>query len=224
MSAPYESLSTGLFITFEGIDGSGKSTQIDHCNTALEAAGYQTVITRNPGGTELGLGIRQMLLHHPGYVSPTCELLLYVADRAQHMDEVVFPALSEGKIVLCDRHIDSTVAYQGYGRELDKAIIEQLNTIATQSRQPDITFLFDADPAILLERVNKRGAADRLEREKLTFYEKTVTGYRTLAEQCPKRIKVLDALQSIDSLHNQVIQHLSDTLNLQHLTPANLTT
>lgn len=203
-----------MFITFEGIDGSGKSTQMAFCRDVLQAAGHETVLTRNPGGTDLGQGIREILLHHPGYVSPTCELLLYIADRAQHMDEVILPALEAGKFVLCDRHLDSTVAYQGYGRDLDRAMIDQLNTIATHGRKPDLTLLFHGPAHKLLERVKRRGEADRLEREKLAFYEKVSAGYLALAEQEPERFVVLDALQSIETLHREIIDVLNQRLGV----------
>ncbi len=203
-----------MFITFEGIDGSGKSTQMGFCRDVLQAAGHETLLTRNPGGTELGQGLRQILLHHPGYVSPTCELLLYIADRAQHMDEVVLPALEAGKFVLCDRHLDSTVAYQGYGRDLDRAMIDRLNAIATHGRKPELTLLFHGPPEKLLERVSRRGKADRLEREELDFYEKVADGYLALAEAEPERFAVLDALQPIDTLHREIIAVLNDRLGV----------
>jgi dTMP kinase len=199
---------SGYFISFEGIDGSGKSTQMTLCADALRSRGYEVVVTRNPGGTELGADIRRMLLHHPGYVSPTCELLLYMADRAQHMDEVVLPALEAGKIVLCDRHIDSTVAYQGHGRGLSLSLIHTLNETATHGRKPDLTLLFDADPEILASRVESRGEADRLEREALAFRQRVRQGYLALAHRDCDRFIVLDATESIEHLHHQVMDRL----------------
>ncbi len=203
----------GLFITFEGIDGSGKSTQMALCQQALEKAGYTVLITRNPGGTNLGQGIRKILLHHPGYVSPRCELLLYIADRAQHMDEVILPALAKGTIILCDRHIDSTMAYQGYGRNLDKAMIQQLNDMATGNRKPDLTFLLDGNPAVLLTRVDQRGETDRLEQEKLNFFEKTAQGYRAIATNEPDRFRVMEALKTKEFLHQEIMAQLQTILN-----------
>lgn len=203
---------TGVFITFEGIDGSGKSTQLQLCADALQAAGFEVVVTRNPGGTELGTEIRQMLLHHPGFVSSTCELLLYMADRAQHMDEVVLPALAAGKIVLCDRHIDSTVAYQGYGRELSLDLIESLNETATHGKKPHLTLLFDGPPQELAKRVSNRGQEDRLEREALSFREKVRDGYLKVADAHPDRIRVLDATASVEQLHQEVMALLSACL------------
>lgn len=203
----------GLFVTFEGIDGSGKSTQMQLCAKALENAGYSVLLTRNPGGTEFGKDLRQTLLHSDKNLSPTSELLLFIADRAQHMDEVVFPALSQGKIILCDRHMDSTVAYQGYGRGLPLETIHTLNRIAIQSRKPNLTILLDGPPETLAERVNQRGKMDRLEAEAIDFHIRVRRGYLALAEAEPERIQVLSALEKPDSLHQQVIQAVLSTLN-----------
>lgn len=202
----------GLFITFEGIDGSGKSTQMELCAQALEAKGHSVVLTRNPGGTEFGQELREILLHYPKSVYPISELLLFIADRAQHMDEVVFPALVEGKIVLCDRHIDSTVAYQGYGRNLPLDTIQTLNRIAIQTRKPDVTFLFDGPPDVLAERVNQRGKADRLEGEVQDFHVRVRQGYLALAEAEPERIQVLNALETPQALHQQLMHVLMPLL------------
>jgi dTMP kinase len=202
----------GLFVTFEGLDGSGKSTQLVLCAEALRKAGHEVLETRNPGGTPLGQEIRQMLLHHPGSVSPTCELLLYMADRAQHMGEVVLPALKANRIVLCDRYIDSTVAYQGYGRGLDRAFIQGLNEVVTHYQKPHITFLFDAPPEALATRVSQRGAADRLEQEAIEFREKVREGFLALAQAEPQRIVVCDAMAPVDILHQKVMDRLESIL------------
>lgn len=202
----------GLFITFEGIDGSGKSTQMQLCAQALEAAGHSVVITRNPGGTAFGLELRQILLHSTQTVYPMSELLLFIADRAQHMDEVVFPALAEGKIILCDRHMDSTLAYQGYGRGLPLVTIRELNEIAIQGRKPDLTLLYDGDPATLAQRVNNRGQADRLEGEKADFHRRVREGFLELAQLEPQRIQVLSALESIEQLQAQTLQQVQNAL------------
>lgn len=201
-----------MFITFEGIDGSGKSTQLELLAKVLEASGRQVVVTRNPGGTEFGLELRQILLHHPGQVFPISELLLFISDRAQHMDEVVFPALKQGKIVLCDRHMDSTVAYQGYGRGLSLETIQELNRIALQGKLPDLTLLFDGDPQVLAQRVTRRGQADRMEGEALDFHTRVREGYLALAGQDPERIQVFNALESPDALHHAVLKSLQAPL------------
>ena len=200
--------SHGLFITFEGIDGSGKSTQLQRSAKALREKGITVTETRNPGGTAIGKQLREILLHHTGFVSPMAEMMLYMADRAQHMEEVVLPALARGEVVLCDRHLDSTVAYQGYGRGLDLSQIHRLNEMATLGRLPDRTFLFDGPPETLALRVNKRGAADRLEREALTFHHQVRKGFLALAEGNPERFVVLDALQPLDTLQAQVMASL----------------
>jgi dTMP kinase len=205
----------GLFVTFEGIDGSGKSTQLQLCAKALEAKGHTVIITRNPGGTQFGEELRQILLHSTKTVYPLSELLLFIADRAQHMDEIVLPALQAGKIILCDRHIDSTLAYQGYGRGLSLDTIQHLNQIAIQTQKPDLTLLFDGEPAALAKRVSNRGQSDRLEREKADFHQRVREGFLTLAHQTPQRIKILNALESIDSLQAQVLQHIQNALNLK---------
>jgi dTMP kinase len=195
----------GLFVTFEGIDGSGKSTQLTLLAQTLSRLGVPHLVTRNPGGTELGKEIRQMLLHHPGHVDPTCELLLYMADRAQHQAQVVLPALAAGQIVLCDRHGDSTLAYQGYGRGLPLALIRSLNATATQGRLPDLTLLFDGPVDVLANRVAQRGEADRLEREALTFRQKVRQGYLNLAMADTERVRILDATEPVEALQQQVL-------------------
>ncbi|WP_373531512.1 dTMP kinase [Vampirovibrio sp.] len=199
----------GLLITFEGIDGSGKSTQLALCAQALQASGQSVVITRNPGGTPFGMELREILLHSKQTVFPMSELLLFIADRAQHMDEVVFPALAQGKMVLCDRHMDSTLAYQGYGRGLSIETIQELNQIAIQGKKPDLTLLFDADPHVLAQRVTQRGQADRLEGEKAEFHRKVREGFLALAQQEPERIHIFNALDSQQALHQQVMQVLA---------------
>ncbi len=203
----------GLFITFEGIDGSGKSTQLELCAKALEQAGFTVLVTRNPGGTPFGLQLREILLHSQTPVYPISELLLFIADRAQHMDEVVFPALAAGTIVLCDRHMDSTMAYQGFGRTLPLETIQALNAIAIQGQKPDLTLLFDGEPAILAQRVSQRGQADRMEGEKGDFHRRVREGFLTLAQQAPDRIRVFNALESPDDLHQQVMEIVHSKLS-----------
>ena len=154
----------GLFITFEGADGCGKTTQINLLKNYLENQGYQVVLTREPGAKGLGEKVREILLNYEGAVSDRCESFLFLADRAQNIDIIVNPAVNEGKIVLCDRHIDSTVAYQGYGRGLDIDRIKMLNNIATNGRKPDLTIVFDIDVETSMQRVGKN--KDRTGRKK----------------------------------------------------------
>lgn len=175
----------------------------------LSRHGVEVVVTRDPGGTPLGRQLREILLHHPGFVSPRCELFLYLADRAQHVDQVIRPALAESKTVLCDRYVDSTVAYQGGGRGLSVEAIIQMNRLATENLMPDKTILLDAPVEILLHRAKNRGEADRLEQETVTFYEKVRKQYLALAQGDPNRFIVLDAAQPVDVIQ----QHLVDALS-----------
>ena len=194
-----------LFITFEGIDGSGKSTQAQRCYEALVNAGIPVLLTKNPGGTALGLQLREILLHTQAPITPKAELLLYIADRVQHLEEVVKPALASGTVVLCDRFSDSTIAYQGYGRGLNVAWIENLHELAFKNVQPDVTLLFEGPVETLLARAKGRSEADRLEREAVDFYQRIAHGFDTLAQQHPHRIQRLDATQPLEVLHEQVV-------------------
>ncbi len=199
-----------MFITFEGIDGSGKSTQLEFLAKELHARGHSVIKTRDPGGTEIGQELRQILLHHPGFVSQRCELFLYLADRSQHVDEVILPALEAGKIVLCDRYIDSTVAYQGGGRGLPIDEIHRMNTLATNGLKPDKTILLDAPVEMLLDRAKSRSDADRLEQETIQFYQQVRMQYLALAQAEPNRFIVLDATQPISEIQKQLLQALPE--------------
>ncbi len=183
---------TGLFITFEGVEGSGKSTQIGLLDQWLRQGGHEPVLTREPGGTSLGKRIRELVLHGADAIAPRAELLLYAADRAQHMAEIVEPALHAGRNVLCDRHADSLIAYQAFGRGLDRTLVEELNQVATGGRKPDLTFILDLDPALGLGRATSRGTPDRLEREALAFHQRVREGYLAIAREEPRRVHVLD--------------------------------
>jgi dTMP kinase len=190
------------FITFEGGDGTGKSTQIKALEKYLAGRGRSFVTTREPGAaTSIGNWIRQALLDAKGApLTPSTELFLYLADRAQHFAEVVAPALSAGDIVLCDRHADSTLAYQGYGRGIDIALLRRLNDMTTGGVKPDLTFLFDCPVSIGLARITERrmrldasGSEDRFEREKIEFHERVRAGFLELARVEPARFRVVDA-------------------------------
>ena len=186
----------GLFITFEGPDGCGKTTQMKLLAEYFEKKGKEVVLTREPGGKGLGEKVREILLNYDGEVSDRCESFLFLADRAQNIDIIVNPAVKEGKIVLCDRHIDSTVAYQGYGRGLNIDRINMLNNLATNGKKPDLTLVFDVDVETSMKRVGKE--KDRMESAGIDFHNRVRKGYLELAKQEPKRIKVLDATKSIE--------------------------
>lgn len=192
---------SGLFISFEGIDGVGKSTQADLLEKYLHERGRKVLRTREPGGTELGDQIRDLLLHFKGGVSPRSEALLYAADRSHHIATKVRPALDAGTDVITDRYLDSSVAYQGAGRILGAQEVRDLSLWATQGLLPDLTVLLDLEPADAVARRNSTGSApDRLERESLDFFEKVRNEYLTLAGNEPNRFLVLDARGDIETL------------------------
>lgn len=179
-----------MFVTFEGLDGSGKTTQIRLLAARLEADGRDVVVTREPGGTELGEQIRNLVLHG-GHVAPWAEAALYAASRAQHVEEVIRPALERDAIVLCDRYVDSSVAYQGVARGLGLERVLELNLAVVGGVMPDRTFLLLLDPSAAAGRLRRHH--DRLEREGDDFHARADAGYRQLAELFPERIVVLDA-------------------------------
>lgn len=197
-------MAKGLFITFEGGDGCGKTTQIKLIDEYLRNKGYKTLLTREPGSKGLGVKLREILLNYDGEVSPTCESFLFLADRAQHVDCIIKPALEEGTIVLCDRHTDSTVAYQGYGRGLDLEQIYKLNNIATSGLKPDLTVVLDVDVETSQSRVGKE--KDRMESAGVEFFERVRKGFLEIAKQEPSRVKVIDSTQSIEDIHKQVVE------------------
>jgi dTMP kinase len=194
----------GLFITFEGADGCGKTTQIELLNKYLVEKGYETLLTREPGAKGLGVKLREILLNYDGEVSPNCESFLFLADRAQHIDCIIKPALKEGKIILCDRHTDSAVAYQGYGRGLDIERINYLNNIATSGLKPDLTIVFDIDVETSMKRVGKN--KDRMESAGIEFFNKVREGYLQIAEKEPNRVKIINSSDTIENIHKKVIE------------------
>jgi len=194
----------GLFITFEGTDGCGKTTQLELLAQHLTGLDREVVMTREPGAKGLGENLRNILLNYEGDVSARAEQFLFLADRAQHVDMIVRPAVETGKIVLCDRHIDSTAAYQGYGRGLDLEEINCLNMLATGGRKPDLTIVFDVDTDTAEKRVGK--TKDRMESAGREFHKRVREGYLELAKQEPQRIKVVDASRSIEEIHADVIE------------------
>ena len=190
-----------MFITFEGLDGSGKSTQAELLRSRLDADGLEVISTREPGGTELGEKIRDLVLHG-GEVTPWAEALLYAAARAQHVEIVIRPALERGASVICDRYLDSSVAYQGVGRELGLDRVLDLNLAAVGGLLPDRTFLLALDVAEIGSRLDREH--DRLERESEAFHTRAAAGYRELAARFLERIVVLDAKRPADDLAEEV--------------------
>ena len=194
----------GYFITFEGSEGCGKTTQIEALAKALEAHGKTVLITREPGGTLIGEKIRNLLQDpsHKNDISDMTELLLFSASRAELITSRIQPALSRGEIVICDRFYDSTFVYQGLGRAIDMNIVEQLNQITVGTLKPDLTILLDLDAKIGIERAKSRqsGELDRIENESLAFFEAVRNGYLELAKKEPERFKTIDGLLSVDAI------------------------
>ena len=203
---------TGLFLTIEGGDGSGKSTQSALLAEWLEAQGRTVVLTREPGGTDFGLEVRDLVLHWHGDISPRAEALLYAADRAHHIATKVRPALDRGEIVLQDRYLDSSVAYQGAGRVLEPAEIRNLSLWATEGLLPDLTILLDLDESIGRDRLKERTKYDRLEAEEQAFHARVRAGYLALATAEPDRFLVLDASDDLDSLASAIRERVSKLL------------
>ena len=204
----------GLFITLEGGDGSGKTTQAALLEEWLGEQGRRVVRTREPGGTDLGLELRQIVLHRRGHIAPRAEALLYAADRAHHVETLVRPALARGDVIIQDRYLDSSVAYQGAGRVLDGVEIRDLSLWAAEGALPDVTVLLDVDPATARQRLDAADKPfDRLEAEKSAFHERVRTAFLALADAEPKRFLVVDATQPIDviaeAIRRRVSTHLS---------------
>ncbi len=209
----------GMFVTFEGIEGSGKSTQITQLANYLRSAGQAVTLTREPGGTGIGDQIRKILLDPANTaLTPRTELLLYAAARAQHLEELVRPDLRAGKIVLCDRFSDATIAYQGHGRGLDESLIRALDPVATAGLRPDLTILLDIDAAAGLARARGRNssrgleAEARFENEELAFHERVRRGYLMLARAEAGRFRVVDAARTPDEIQADVRKIVEDAL------------
>ena len=194
----------GLFITLEGGDGSGKSTQSALLAEWLESQGSTVVLTREPGGTDLGNEIREIVLHRRGHIAPRAEALLYAADRAHHIATKVRPALERGDIVLQDRYLDSSVAYQGAGRVLEPDEVRELSLWAAERLLPDLTILLDLDESVGRDRLKVRTKYDRLEDEKQDFHARVRAAYLTLAAAEPTRFLVLNASDSVESLASAI--------------------
>ncbi len=214
----YKKLSSGLFISFEGPDCSGKSTQVNLLVNILKRRGFQVLMTREPGGTYVGEKLRHLVKHVSGEdaVCDESELLLFCASRAQLVSKVIQPFLSNGGIVICDRFADSTTAYQGYARGIDFDVINTLHEISTRGCWPDITFLLDLEIREASSRNKNRSiqneAEDRFEEESNLFHENVRKGYLQLAAENPERIKILNANEDKNILHNVIINHVDNTI------------
>jgi dTMP kinase len=198
-TVPRGGLKRGFLLSFEGIEGCGKTSQLHRLARGLRALGYQVVETREPGGAPISEQIRTILLDPKNRgMDARCELLLYLASRAQHVAETIRPALEKGAVVLCDRFADATMAYQGYGRGLGPAVVARLNRFATAGLAPDLALLLDVPVAVGLARKRRAGGLDRLDREQASFHEAVRRGYLRIARQNPRRVRVVDGTASED--------------------------
>lgn len=199
----------GIFITMEGPDGSGKTTQIDLLKKYLEHKGYDIVIAREPGGTTIGEAIREIILN-PDYkeMGHMTELLLYASARAQLVNQVIKPALAEGKAVICDRFVESSAVYQGIGRGLGVDTVYEVNNFALGDVKPKLTIFMDLDAEDGIKRKKKQAELDRMEQEDLSFHKRVVEGYRQLAKLYPERIVPINATLPIDEIHSMIIQEV----------------
>lgn len=206
-----KSLALGKFITIEGGEGVGKSTNADLIQSILESRGCEVLVTREPGGTALGEALRSILLSS-GIESPVAmaELLIIFAARAQHLTTVIEPALAAGKWVLCDRFTDATYAYQGWGRDIDKDAIASLEQLVQGTRRPDLTILLDMDPSLGLARAQERAELDRFEQEELAFFNQVREGYLARAKEEPARWLIIDASKTLDEVTRVIKQTLND--------------
>jgi dTMP kinase len=206
--------SRGKLIVFEGVEGSGKTSQIKLCSSWLESLNISVVVTREPGGTDLGVALRRLLLEAGNSIADKTELLLYAADRSQHVHHHLMPNLARGAIILCDRYTDSTIAYQGWGRQMNIATIEQLNLLATDGLQSDLTILLDIDPEISLQRILQKRKLDRIEQADLAFHHRIRQGYLSLAKKSPEKIVVINGNQSIEQVASEIQQLLISCLKI----------
>ncbi len=204
-----------LFITLEGPEGSGKTSAINKVKEILESEGHQIVMTREPGGTNISEQIREVILNKENTsMDPRTEALLYAASRRQHLVEKIWPSVKEGKIVICDRYLDSSLAYQGFARNLGVEDILRINMYATENTFPDLTLLFDLDPEIGLGRINadKNREVNRLDLEKLSFHKAVREGYLKLAKMYPERFVIIDASKSKEEVVAQTLKAIEERL------------
>ena len=204
---------TGVFITFEGGDGAGKTTQLQLLVSWLEDHGHSYVLTREPGGTDVGVELREIILHRKGFLAPRAEALLYAADRAHHVHTVVRPALERGDVVVQDRFFDSSVAYQGAGRVLSETEVRDLSLWAVENLRPNLTIVLDVPADVArVRRDSTRDVYDRLEAEADDFHERVREAYRRLAKEEPERIVIIDGQLPAEQIHQQVIDRVGKLL------------
>ncbi|KAB2865502.1 MULTISPECIES: dTMP kinase [Exiguobacterium] len=209
----------GMFITVEGPDGSGKTTQLQLLVRSLTEKGYEVVVTREPGGTKVGNSIREVLLSpEHDEMTPRVEMMLYAASRAQNIDQVIRPALKRGAIVVCDRFVDASIAYQGYGLQYDLNQILSLNEWATAGIKPDLTFLFDLTPDQASRRMKDRGQLDRIESRDESFHQRVYDGFKKILEQHPDRMVRIDANATIEMIQDEVLDITLERLNERGVT------
>ena len=208
-------MNKGLFITFEGGEGSGKTTVCKYIYNRLLEEGVDAIYSREPGGVDIAEQIRNVILSVKNTAMDVrTEALLYAASRRQHLVEVILPALQAGKVVICDRFIDSSLAYQGYARNIGIDEVMEINRFAIDTCMPDLTLFFDVEPEIGLSRINRRGEAlDRLDREKLSFHHKVYEGYKIVCEKYPERIKTIDASQHVEKVEEDAYMFVRELID-----------
>lgn len=201
----------GLFLSIEGPDGAGKTTQLGYIKQFFEERNIELVMTREPGGTPIGESLREILLDkNNSEMSAITEMLIYAASRAQHVAQLIRPAINRGAVVICDRYMDSSIAYQGYGRGLGD-MVEEVNLHAIDGLQPDLTIFLDLDPAVGKERIlSDRNECDRIEQEKLDFHYRVYEGYKAVAKSYPKRVYSIDASRTIEEVRQDIHTKLEE--------------
>ncbi|MSQ46701.1 MAG: dTMP kinase [Ignavibacteria bacterium] len=203
-----------MFITFEGIDSSGKSTQVEKLSDALTKLGKKVLALREPGGTTVAEAIRTILLDKKNLIHYEDELLLFTSARANLVSNVIIPELKIGTVVICDRFADSSIAYQSFGRGIKREVVELINNFATQNLKPDLTFVVDISVDTMIERTKiAKKINDRMEENKIDFYEKVRNGYNVLSKEEPNRVKIIDGTKSIEQIHETIIKFVQQKLN-----------
>ncbi len=203
-----------MFITFEGIDSSGKSTQVEKLSDALTKLGKKVLALREPGGTTVAEAIRTILLDKKNLIHYEDELLLFTSARANLVSNVIIPELKIGTVVICDRFADSSIAYQSFGRGIKREVVELINNFVTQNLKPDLTFVVDISVDTMIERTKiAKKIHDRMEENKIDFYAKVRNGYNVLSKEEPNRVKIIDGTKSIEQIHETIIKFVQQKLN-----------